>query len=94
MKSIVMLSCRRISLMKKHVHVKIILLVVLFLLACIPMHVYMSDGGSEGWYAILWQYTQFNGMDTDGWRVGPQITLFWFIPLYDGTYIQPIDLDP
>ena len=39
--------------MKKHVCVRIIVLIVLLVLACVPMHVYMSDGGSQGWYAIL-----------------------------------------
>ena len=75
--------------MKKHVCVRIIVLIVLLVLACVPMHVYMSDGGSEGWYAILWQYTKYHemlGVD-EGWRVGPQVTLLGFIPIYDGTQI-------
>ena len=73
--------------MKKRGRVKIIILVVLLVLACVPMHVYMSDGGSQGWYAILWQYTKFHEIRGDGWRVGPQVTLLGFIPIYDGTKI-------
>lgn len=75
--------------MKKTARVKIIVLVVLLVLACIPVHVYMSDGGSEGWYALLWQYTKYReiqGVD-EGWRVGPEITLLGFIPIYDGSAI-------
>lgn len=81
--------------MKKRGRVKIIILVVLLVLACVPMHVYMSDGGSQGWYAILWQYTKYHemmGVD-EGWRVGPQITLLGFIPIYDGTQIVADDLE-
>lgn len=73
--------------MKKRGRVKIIILVVLLVLACVPMHVYMSDGGSQGWYAILWQYTKFHEIRGNGWRVGPQVTLLGFIPIYDGTKI-------
>lgn len=79
--------------MRKHVRVKIIVLVVLLVLACVPMHVYMTDGGSEGWYAILWQYTDYHEILGDGWRVGPRVTLLGFIPIYDGTQIVANDPD-
>lgn len=74
--------------MKKRIRVRIIILVVLLVLACIPMHVYMTDGGSEGWHALLWQYTKYHEIrGVEGWRVGPRITLLGFIPIYDGTEI-------
>ena len=75
--------------MKKRGRVKIITLVVLLVLTCVPLHVYMKDGGSQGWYAVLWQYTKYHEMlgPDEGLRVGPQLTLLWFIPIYDGTKI-------
>ena len=79
--------------MKKRVRVKIIVLVVLLVLVCVPMHVYMTDGGSQGWYAVLWQYTDYHEILGDGWRVGPRITLLGFIPIYDGTQIVADDRD-
>ena len=66
---------------------KVIALVILIVITLIPVHVQMSDGGSEGWHAILWQYTRYFEMTGDGWRIGPRVTLLGAIPIYDGTGI-------
>lgn len=77
--------------MKKRVW--IILLAVLLVVSLIPIPVSMSDGGSTGWHALLWQYTDCHeftqGEDGQiGYLVGPRVELLGFLPIYDGTHVE------
>ena len=74
---------------KKKVNWKIIVLVILLVLSLIPMHVYMSDGGSEGWYAILYQVTDVHELYQDGFNIGTRVTVLGFIPIYDDVEYVP-----
>ena len=74
---------------KKKVNWKIIVLVILLVLSLIPMHVYMSDGGSEGWYAILYQVTDVHELYQDGFNIGTRVTVLGFIPIYDDVKYVP-----
>ena len=74
-----------------------IVLILLLVLMLIPAHVYMTDGGSKGWYAILWQYTDcFEIAEKDGqfgYTVGPRVTIlpFGLITVFDDTHFVPAD---
>ena len=74
---------------KKKVNWKIVVLVILLVLSLIPMHVYISDGGSEGWYAILYQVTDVHELYQDGFNIGTRVTVLGFIPIYDDVEYVP-----
>ena len=52
--------------MTKKKRVRIVIAAVLILLLLIPVHVRMTDGGSEGWYAVLWQMTRCHELTDQG----------------------------
>ena len=67
----------------------LIVLLVLLVLMLIPVHVYMKDGGSEAWDAVLWQVEKLHRIkDGNGeYLVGTRVTLlpFGLITVYDDT---------
>lgn len=61
----------------------------------IPVHVHMTDGGSEGWHAILWQLDHCHEFSDKGFLVGTRVSLlFGLIPVYDDTHEEPWEPEP
>ena len=76
--------------MRKKKHLRRILIAVLILLLLVPIHVRMTDGGSEGWHAGLWQLTRVHELTDQGMLTGTRVMLlFGLIPVFDNTAIEP-----
>ena len=77
---------------------RIVWILILVLALCVPIHVNMTDGGSEGWYAVLWQLDRCHELSENGFLVGTRVSLlFGLIPIYDDTYeelIWPSQAEP
>ena len=77
---------------KRSKRVLVIVLIVLLVLMLIPVHVYMNDGGTEGWDAVLWQVEKLHRIqDGNCYLVGTRVTLlpFGLITVYDDTVVMP-----
>ena len=74
---------------------RIVWILVLVLALCVPIHVNMTDGGSEGWYAMLWQLDHCHEISANGFLVGTRVSLlFGLIPVYDDTHEEPMTPAP
>ena len=74
---------------QKKKRVKIIVLIVILVLLLIPLPVRMSDGGSRGWYAVLWQVTKAHEIPHKGYQDGTRVSLLLgLIPVYDDTVVE------
>ena len=71
-------------------HKKRLFWLLLLPVLLIPVHVHMTDGGSEGWYAMLWQLDHCHELSANGFLVGTRVSLlFGLIPVYDDTHEEP-----
>ena len=75
----------------KNKSARIVWILILVLALCVPIHVNMTDGGSEGWYAVLWQLDRCHELSENGFLVGTRVSLlFGLIPVYDDTHEEPM----
>ena len=76
-------------------HKKRLFWLLLLPVLLIPVHVHMTDGGSEGWHAILWQLDHCHEFSKNGFLVGTRVSLlFGLIPVYDDTHEEPVKPEP
>ena len=61
-----------------------ILIVLIFLICCIPVRFGITDGGSYGYQALLYRITVWDGgLSEEEKTTGITIDLFGFIEIYD-----------
>lgn len=68
--------------MKKKV--KILFIIIIFLIVCIPAKFNIKDGGSYGYRALLYEITYWNaGVSAEEKTSGVTIKLFGVLSVYD-----------
>ena len=84
---------KNVNKSKKRTVLFAIILVAIAIVLLIPIKETPKDGGSVTYRSVIYSYTNYHQLQSDGIKVGKEFCIFSF-PIYSNTHIEPYDTTP